>query len=338
MKKRFSNQSGKPVFSLGQHWQNRISTASGSEHYDPLSAKERGQLKMIADKLGPLTKKVVDFVVHHWADFIARIQQDDGSLSCPSHPQVGFLLAHCEAAANMTAKGSACDTPHPFEFGLKLLTDHSQDEKVPNLAISTYEEGTKAGEQVAGRELTKEIEIKTDNDVGDIMARIRSLPSLIIPDCWLHAPELRTNDEPEFLAMFILAWIVGLRSEEGICDEKTGLLLPGWTERFAAAPDQQSYADLAQRFGRSEQDAADACGFLRDRGLITLEVRPIQQVLPTGIEETGDVLFIGPVAEKLGELQMNGAVALQQRLASEEVEEDLFSADMDLGDDEGTES
>jgi hypothetical protein len=84
-------------FSLGAFWSQIVSQASQFNLEVNLTSKQRGQLKMLADKLGSDTREVILFAVHEWKTFAQRAQLD-GGLSCfPYEPNIGFLLAHYPA-------------------------------------------------------------------------------------------------------------------------------------------------------------------------------------------------------------------------------------------------
>ena len=96
-----TNQTGQPIFSLGEHWSSRMAQKHPTEYQKPLTHKERGQLKMLANKVGAQTKKLIDFAVNHWNRFGQEASVQAGLGDYPSRPQIGFFLAYHHVAVNM---------------------------------------------------------------------------------------------------------------------------------------------------------------------------------------------------------------------------------------------
>jgi hypothetical protein len=93
-------QSGKKPFSLEIRWHSRLSLLDGEKWQKPLTQKERGQLKNLANALGPLTNEVMDWALENWSDFASTAATQSGVNGYPSAPHIGFLLAHCGVAVN----------------------------------------------------------------------------------------------------------------------------------------------------------------------------------------------------------------------------------------------
>jgi hypothetical protein len=93
-------QSGKKPFSLEIRWNSRLSLLNGEKWQKPLTQKERGQLKNLANALGPLTNEVMDWALENWSDFASTAATQSGVNGYPSAPHIGFLLAHCGVAVN----------------------------------------------------------------------------------------------------------------------------------------------------------------------------------------------------------------------------------------------
>lgn len=110
----------------------------------------------------------------------------------------------------------------------------------------------------------------------------------ITPPIWFD--RLRTSSgKPNAVAVTILSEIVYWYRPKEVYDEATGKLL-GLKSRFKAEKLQRSYQSLSDKFGFTKRQIQDACYFLRDKGLITLE--PTTVTLDDGTK-LGNVLFIG---------------------------------------------
>jgi hypothetical protein len=71
-----------------------------------LTSKERGQLKTLAEKLGPYTRPAIAFAIQNWDEFAPIAAARDGVNGYPERPHVGFLLVHGAVAVNtMIEKG-----------------------------------------------------------------------------------------------------------------------------------------------------------------------------------------------------------------------------------------
>jgi len=116
----------------------------------------------------------------------------------------------------------------------------------------------------------------------------------IIPHAWFSTIR-RENDKPDLAAIVILSDIVYWYRPAEIRDEATGAILR-YERKFHADKLQRSYRQLAEMFGISKRQAADACKRLRDLGIITLELRTIK--LKTGLC-LSNVLFIEPILDGL---------------------------------------
>jgi hypothetical protein len=71
------------------------------EYQKPLTQKERGQLKMLANKIGAQTAEVIEFAIKNWTNFGYKASVEAGFGDYPSRPHIGFLLAHHHAAINL---------------------------------------------------------------------------------------------------------------------------------------------------------------------------------------------------------------------------------------------
>jgi hypothetical protein len=94
------NHQGKG-FSLEILWNSRMAVLSGGKSPRPLTPKERGQLKYVANQLGPYTREVIVFILDNWTKFAKQAEWDDGLLSYPAESHVGLLVAHLRTALGM---------------------------------------------------------------------------------------------------------------------------------------------------------------------------------------------------------------------------------------------
>ena len=94
-------QGEKPTFSLEAHWKSCMAPISAGKHQRPLTQKERGELKMLADKVGPQTKDLMAFVVNNWAKFAFKAMHSAGLSTLPDNPHIGFLLAYHHVGMNL---------------------------------------------------------------------------------------------------------------------------------------------------------------------------------------------------------------------------------------------
>jgi hypothetical protein len=91
---------GTRPFVLGDRWQSRLKEIYPQDWQKPLTAKERGQLKDLANVLGASTNEAIEWTIRNWSKFASSVSIGV-SLSYPSKPQIGFLLVHCAVAMNL---------------------------------------------------------------------------------------------------------------------------------------------------------------------------------------------------------------------------------------------
>ena len=91
---------GKKPFRLGEHWQSRVAEENGGKWQKPLTSRERGQLKQLANTLGARTNEVITWAISNWGKFASSAASCAGVASYPQDPHIGFLLAHCAYAVN----------------------------------------------------------------------------------------------------------------------------------------------------------------------------------------------------------------------------------------------
>jgi len=87
--------------SLCDLWISELKAVAGERSVRPLTPKERGQLKNIANGIGANTKQVIVFAIRNWPRFAPKAADCAGLSAWPDSPHVGFLLAHFDVAINM---------------------------------------------------------------------------------------------------------------------------------------------------------------------------------------------------------------------------------------------
>jgi hypothetical protein len=122
-------------FSLGDQWISMLERHSWQTCVKPLIAKERGQLKMLANGLGPRTREVMAFAIEHWNRFAMTAASYAGLATYPERPHIGFLLAHYDVAVNILqsdARLAAVDKQAPSALASSRLTVIKRSEETPD--------------------------------------------------------------------------------------------------------------------------------------------------------------------------------------------------------------
>ena len=96
---------------------------------------------------------------------------------------------------------------------------------------------------------------QTGNDTVDRLSRIRFTGN-VIPPAW-YRTILRDTGKPYLIAIVILSDIVYWYRAAEVRDEGSGQLL-GYRKRFKADLLQRSYQQIAEQFGITKRDAANA--------------------------------------------------------------------------------
>ncbi|ARO55879.1 hypothetical protein B2G69_18235 [Methylorubrum zatmanii] len=92
---------GKKGPALGKVWRDALAEAYPKNLQPPLTKKELGQLKMLAEKLQPLDPAtVIQDVVADWIAFTYAAVSEGGAFKLPKKPEVGVILKFLNVAAN----------------------------------------------------------------------------------------------------------------------------------------------------------------------------------------------------------------------------------------------
>jgi hypothetical protein len=115
----------------------------------------------------------------------------------------------------------------------------------------------------------------------------------LIDNGWIESLKY-DNGKTNLNAVFLLSEITYWYRPTLIKSETTGQVV-GYKKKFAADKWQIRYDELGKRLGLTKGQVKDACDFLRDKGLITIEFRTVQ----TYYGPLPNVMFIEPVIENL---------------------------------------
>jgi hypothetical protein len=146
----------------------------------------------------------------------------------------------------------------------------------------------------------KEIEVKEVTPVVSAIGEMNFVGH-IIPHTWYDHIRITTptgRSKPHMNAVVILSDIVYWYRPRIVMDEQTGRVVSK-ERRFHADKLQRSYAQISRQFGITKRAASEACHFLEDMGLITMEFRTIR----AGELVMNNVLFLEPVPKALEKLQ-----------------------------------
>jgi hypothetical protein len=124
----------------------------------------------------------------------------------------------------------------------------------------------------------------------------------VIPHTWFQALKLESG-KPNLPAIVVLSEICYWYRPRFIKDERTGAVI-GIEKKFSSDKLQRSYSSFST-FGLTKKQAYDACHYLDDKGLITLETRTITV---SGGQKISNVLFIGIVPKAIAEISSPSSV------------------------------
>lgn len=101
------------------------------------------------------------------------------------------------------------------------------------------------------------------------------------------------NGKPYMVAISVLSEIFYWYKPTEIRDEETNEIR--YKQKFKADKLQKSYIQLADTFGFTKRQVKDACDYLKDRGLITIEFRTI---VVNGVR-CNNVMYVEPIPEEI---------------------------------------
>lgn len=116
----------------------------------------------------------------------------------------------------------------------------------------------------------------------------------IIDNGWIENIKFK-DGKPNMIAIMILSEIIYWYIPSEIRDEYSGRII-GYKKKFKADKLQKQYQDFADRFGITKRQAINACKFLKDMNIITIEFR---RILNYNGKFCNNVMFIEPVVENL---------------------------------------
>lgn len=123
----------------------------------------------------------------------------------------------------------------------------------------------------------------------------------VTPENWYQ--ELRLDSDKAYLeAIVILTEIVYWYRPSETRDESTGQVT-GLKKKFKADKLQRNYQALANKFGLTKRQVANACHYLQGKGLIDLDFRTVV----IGEVVASNVLFIGINPDRIEEITFVGS-------------------------------
>jgi len=131
--------------------------------------------------------------------------------------------------------------------------------------------------------------INTVQEIGKL-----SIKGNVIDHGWFNHIKYK-NGKANLNAIVILSDIVYWYKPKEILDENSGLL-KGYTKKFKADKLQKGYDAFARQLGLTKRQVKDACDFLTEKKLITVEFRNIRT--QEG-QYLANVMFVEPVLENL---------------------------------------
>lgn len=121
----------------------------------------------------------------------------------------------------------------------------------------------------------------------------------IVPHQWFHHPLLRhENGKVNLVAITLLSDVLYWYRPTILRDEASGRIVEV-RKKFAADKLQKSYGDWADLFGLTKRQVQDAVAFLKQRGILLVELRDVLTASGTMLR---NAVFIEPVPEMIQRL------------------------------------
>ena len=96
------------VPAIGSFWIQHLNASLGT--VSELTPKQFGQLKRLRAIFGCVTWPLISRTIDNWWGFAVAAKLSAGLPSAPAKPHIGFLLAHCEVAANLMYQKAKTNT------------------------------------------------------------------------------------------------------------------------------------------------------------------------------------------------------------------------------------
>jgi hypothetical protein len=166
-----NDKAEKPVFGLGEHWKSCVALNSRKKHHEQLTPKQCGQLKKLADQIGPMTKGLITFAVDNWHNFGHEAVNSAGLLNYPPKPHIGFLLAHYHSAISLMHTAHA-KTPSPNPSVIAVAPDITgAPEKLQSIAQNPEVPVSSPPEKVQADEKAAQLAKQNQADIEKMMAK-----------------------------------------------------------------------------------------------------------------------------------------------------------------------
>jgi len=95
---------------IGELWQSLMPAPAGGFQV-PLTQREQGQLKYFAQGVGEAAGAVLTYTIANWGHFAFEAKAMAGLSTCPTKPNIGYLLKHRQVAVNLYVQSIAKPAP-----------------------------------------------------------------------------------------------------------------------------------------------------------------------------------------------------------------------------------
>lgn len=134
-----------------------------------------------------------------------------------------------------------------------------------------------------------------NNEGKEIYMQMKSicLEGNLVDNGWIENLKYESG-KTNLNAVMILSEIVYWYRPTEVRDEFTGQVI-GYKKKFAADKLQMRYEALGNRLGLTKRQVKDACDFLKEKELITVEFRTVE----TSIGKLPNIMYIEPIVDNL---------------------------------------